>query len=288
MPNMTETKAEEIVSNFSIPPKPTVLMALQQELAKAEPDPVDFAEVIARDVALSAVVLKTVNSPMFGLKREMTNIRQAAVLLGTEKLNHLVTYFALRQAISGNASISLEKFWDNTMEVATMSQIVLKHFSNIVDVSPEALYAFGLFRDCGIPLMAMKFANYREVLAEANNSPAHIFTEVEEGHYKTNHAVVGFFVASSWGLPKSLSELVLRHHEPDFLTDQTVQESQKDLYALMKIASDAVSLYKYGKKDCEWPMVEDAVLAHFSLSDLDQQDLLADIQDEYHSQYGEL
>ncbi|MCX4187509.1 HDOD domain-containing protein [Methylophaga sp. OBS4] len=283
-----EAGAQQIIQEFRIPPKPAILIALQQELAKDDADPVDFADVIARDVALSAVVLKTVNSPLFGLSRELSDIRQAVILLGGDKLKHVVTFFTLRQSLSGRAAISLEKFWDNAMEVANISGIVARHLASQITCQADMLYAFGLFRDCGIPLMAMKYADYKTVLFEANHAPHHVFTDIEDDHYQTNHAVVGYFVASSWNLPKSLCELVLRHHDPEFMQDTQVSHSQKDLYALIKIASDVLTQYKYGKLDSEWPMVEDSVLAHFQLSELDHCDLLADIKDEYDSQFGAL
>jgi HD-like signal output (HDOD) protein len=286
--DVKQLKAEEIIEKFSIPPKPTVLTALQQELSKAEPDPVDYADIISRDVALSAVVLKTVNSPMFALKRELSDIRQAVVLLGADRLNHLVTFFALRQSFTGKSVISLEKFWDNTMEVATMSRFVLSYLADRCDVEADELYAMGLFRDCGIPLMAMRYSDYREVLNEANHSPHHSFTEIEDGHYGTNHAIVGYFVASSWNLPKDLCELILRHHDTSFLNDSLVSESQKDLYALIKIASMVATRYKYGVADSEWPLTREQVLTHFSLSDLDFQEMQADLLDEYEMQFGAL
>lgn len=283
-----QLKAEEIIEKFSIPPKPTVLIALQQELTKTEPDPVDYADIISRDVALSAVVLKTVNSPMFALKRELSDIRQAVILLGADRLNHLVTFFALRQSFTGKSVISLEKFWDNTMEVATMSRFVLNYLADRCEVEADELYALGLFRDCGIPLMAMKYQDYREVLNEANHAPHHSFTEIEDGHYRTNHAIVGYFVASSWHLPKELCELILRHHDPAFLSDSLVTQTQKDLYALIKIASAAATQFKYGVTDSEWPLTREQVLTHFSLSDLDYQEMLADLLDEYEMQFGAL
>lgn len=286
--DVKQLKAEAIIEKFSIPPKPTVLTALQQELTKTDPDPVDYADIISQDVALSAIVLKTVNSPMFALKRELSDIRQAVVLLGADRLNHLVTFFALRQSFNGKSAISLEKFWDNTMEVATMSRFVLNYLAECCDVEVDELYAFGLFRDCGIPLMAMKYSDYREVLSEANHSIQHSFTEIEDGHYGTNHAIVGYFVASSWHLPKALSELILRHHDLDFLTDSRVSETQKDLYALIKIASAAATRYKYGVMDSEWPLAKEQVLTHFSLSDMDFQEMMADLLDEYEMQFGEL
>jgi HD-like signal output (HDOD) protein len=174
------------------------------------------------------------------------------------------------------------------MEVATMSRFVLRYLADRTDVHVDELYALGLFRDCGIPLMAMRYDTYRDVLAEANRSPERCFTEVEESHYATNHAIVGYFVASSWNLPKPLCELILRHHDPLFLDDNMITETQRDLYALMKIASKAATRYKYDKTDPEWPMVEEAVLTHFGFSDLDFTDMMADLLDEYDTQFGEL
>ncbi len=257
-----DSKARDIIDSFRIPPKPALLISLQQELAKEDQNPRAYAELIIQDVALSAIVLKTVNSPVFGLKRELSDIRQAVVMLGADRLTHLVTYFALRQSITGKASISLEKFWDNTMEVATMSRFVLEQLDGKVDVDEDALYALSLFRDCGIPLMAMKYSDYRNVLYEANHSPHHC--------------------------PKSLCELILRHHDPNFLIDSLTTEEEKDLYALMKIASAAATRYKYGKTDSEWPMTSEAVLTHLGMSDIDFDEMMADLLESYHAQFGEL
>jgi HD-like signal output (HDOD) protein len=288
MDNIAENATLDVIENFNIPPKPKLLVSLQQVLSQKEPNPRDYADIISQDVALSAVVLKTVNSPFFGLKREISDIRQAAVMLGLDKLTHLVTFFALKQSARGQSAISLEKFWDNTMEVATISGFVREAFADRCQVDNDALYALGLFRDCGIPLMAMKFADYRDVLYEANHSPHHIFTEIEDGHYRTNHAVVGYFLASSWNLPKPLCELIQRHHDPDFLTDSRTSQAQKDLYALMKIASKAATRFKYNKTDAEWPMVAEQVLTHFHLSDIDFEDMMVDLYDNYQMQFGEL
>ena len=81
---------------------------------------------------------------------------------------------------------------------------------------------------------------------------------------------------------------MLRHHEADFINDDSVTDSQKDLYCLIKIASKAATRYKYGKIDAEWPMVKESVLARLGMSDIDYDDMMADLLDEYHSQYGDL
>jgi HD-like signal output (HDOD) protein len=280
--------AKQLIKKFRLPPKPEVLSALQQELAKAEPDPIDYADIISQDVALSALVLKTVNSPVYGLNKEFSDIRKAVILLGLESLNNLVTYTVLKQSMQGKASISLEKFWDNSMEIALMSRLVAIRMADIVRVKADELYALCLFRDCGIPVMAIKYEDYKSVLIEANQSEDTIFTDIEEQYYETNHAIIGYFISSSWNLSKSLCKLILRHHDPKLMIDARVSDSQKDLFALMKIASLAACQYRYHKQDSEWATVKDQVLSHFGLSDLEFNEILLDLTDEFEAQYGEL
>ena len=281
-------KASEIIGKFNIPPKPSLLSTLEKELVSGHYSPESLAEIISQDVALSGAVIKTVNSSLFGLRRNVADIRQAVVFLGVDWIKNLFSFFAMRQLSSSGSSISLEKFWDNTMEVANMSKIVLRHLEGVVSVDPEQLYSLALFRDCGLPLMAMKYANYKEVLSEANRSSHRCFTEIEDSHYDTNHATVGYFMASSWKLPSSLCQLVLRHHDESFLSDTTVSEGQKDLFSLIKISSAAAVRYKYQTLDGEWPLTSAAVLGRFQMSELDFEELILDSVDTYQSELAAL
>lgn len=172
------------------------------------------------------------------------------------------------------------------METANMVSILLAQLNLESDCPIEDAYAFGLFRDCGIPLMAMKYADYKETLMEANNNPETTFTDIEEAHYQTNHAIVGYFVANSWNLPKSLCQLILRHHEPDFLTSTDSNDLQKNLYALVKIASNALNQYKFMTDDSEWLLAKEPVLDYFGLTDFDYNDVEEDIKETFRVQFG--
>lgn len=284
--DIDQEKAKKIISGFQIPIKPQILAELQQEQAKPEPSPDAFAEVISKDVALSASILKTINSPTFGLNRSITDIKQSVIMLGTDNVANIASFFQLRSAFKGQSSISHEKYWDTAMETANMMGILLKQLNLKSNCPIEDAYAFGLFRDCGIPLMAMKFPTYKEILIAANTNPEKEFTSFEDDAYQTNHAVVGYFVASSWNLPKNLCQLILRHHETDFLTEAKGENSQKDLYALVKIASNALSQYNFMKDDTEWYLAKESVLDYFNLSEPDYQDIEDDIKEVFRTQFG--
>jgi HD-like signal output (HDOD) protein len=285
--DITPEKAEEIANNFHIPAQPIVLQQLQLEQAKADPSPNAFAEVIIKDVALSASVLKTVNSPLFGLNRTVTDIKQSVMMLGTNNIGTLATFFQLRSKFPGkNSAISLEKFWDVAMETANMVNIVMDYLHLKSDIPAEDAYAYALFRDCGIPLMASKYQTYKETLQQANSQPDTIFTEIEDQAYQTNHAIVGYFLAAGWHLPKPLCQFILRHHDNTFLEDANVDDHDKTLYALIKLAANVLSNYKYNSDDVEWPLAHDQVLHFFGLSEMDYSDLEEDVKESYSIQFG--
>lgn len=285
--DITETTAKNIIKGFQIPVKPQALADLQLEQAMPNPSPSAFAEVISKDVALSANVLKTVNSPLFGLKRTITDIKQSVMLLGCDNIINLTSFFQLQTAFNDKKSaISHEKYWDTAMETANMVNILLSQLNLQSECPVEDAYAFGLFRDCGIPLMAMKYTDYKETLMEANKNPEIIFTDIEEAHYQTNHAIVGYFVANSWNLPKNLCQLILRHHEPDFLNSTDSDDLQKNLYALVKIASNALNQYKFMTEDSEWLLAKEPVLEYFGLTEFEYNDLEEDIKESYRTQFG--
>ncbi|MCC5796182.1 MAG: HDOD domain-containing protein [Methylophaga sp.] len=279
---MSATLENTLPSGFEIPPQPAILQALRNEHAKKMPAMTAFAEIISKDIALAANVLKTVNSAQFGLPNKISDIRSAVVLLGMDAVENLVNFYELRKSLSGKASISLEKFWDQANHTAEM-MLMLHAALNMGDDScpKEDAYSFGLFRDCGIPLIAMKFPDYKQVLQTANNSPERVFTAVENDFYPTDHAVIGFFIAKSWHLPDTLIELILRHHDDSFLTDKTVAARQKTLYAMIKLASNILSHVKYQKPDSEWLLASAEALDWLKLSELDYEELHADLAERF-------
>jgi HD-like signal output (HDOD) protein len=283
--DIDDERAKEIIDRFRVPPKPDVLTELQYEQAKPDPDITAFADIIAKDVALSANVLKTINSPVYGLQRTITDIKQSVILLGFKNVSLLASYFLLKQTFNRNSSISHEKYWDTALQTANMMSLIIQHMNLASECPIEDAYSFGLFRDCGIPLMALKFEDYKETLMLANLNLTSVFTDFEDKKYNTNHAVVGYFVASSWNLPKPLCNLILRHHEIGFLDTSDAIGREKTLYALVKIASNVLSMHKFMTEDSEWLLSKEPVLEYFGLTEYEygvlEQDLLEDFAIEF-------
>lgn len=258
------------IGSLQIPPRPEVVTALMEEKDREEPNFKRIAKLITADVSLSAMMIKTVNSPAFGLDRKLASVPQALHLIGLKQVTSVATALVMRNLSSGGSSASLERFWDSAEKVALICARTAKQLSMATD---EA-YSYGLFHNCGIPLLMQHFPHYKEVLIAANCEEGMSFTACEEADVGTSHATVGYFLARSWNLPDELCQAILRHHELEVFDVTIVGDHMLDFIAIGHLAEHVHHLSARSSEDIEWRKFEDAVLKHFGLSDGDYQDIV--------------
>lgn len=213
--SITPEVVERTLKGITIPSRPQVLVKIQNGLKKDDPDPRAVGRFIGGDVGLCAAVLKTVNSPFFGLSRRISSADQAVSMLGIAATAQIVTSLALRAAIGGKAG-SLERFWDSSEKIAGMSS----HIASVIPRGPrDDAYCFGLFHDVGIPILMQKFPDYRQTLVLADSTSDRPLTAVEEERHATDHATLGYLVAKGWFLPEAICEAILYHHDESVFDD---------------------------------------------------------------------
>jgi len=147
-------------------------------------------------------------------------------------------------------------------------------------VPVDMLYSIGLFHDCGVPLLALKHQNYSQLLQKAKSLGSNSIA-LEEKYYKTNHATLGYYVASSWNLPKEICQLIAQHHDLGYLGFVKDQQAQL-IYAVLKIAENMVEKVKRYNPSPDWEHIQDDVLDIVNLSREDYADLEDDFSDFFH------
>ncbi|MCI2284900.1 HDOD domain-containing protein [Colwellia sp. MSW7] len=270
--DIDEQKIAKVVAGFHVPVRPEILSKIDNLMNEEDPNIEAVANLISSDVGLSATILKIINSPLYGMNRRISEIKQAVMMLGLNTINSLVTATLLKQSFTGKASISLERFWDDANDIANAMIFIGNKVKNNIPL--EMLYTIGLFHNCGIPLLALKYTDYKEVLIEANTANED-FIAVEEKHYRTNHAVLGYYISSSWHLPKEICYLILRHHDNSYLTS-SVDSEYKIAFATLKAAENIVERAKRFNYAPMWQESEGLLLDILGISSVDYADLEAD------------
>lgn len=201
---------ERSILDIGIPPCPIILDRFINEARRDEPDFNRLANIIGTDVGLSAGLIKTANSPFFGMRQRVRSVKEALAILGLKTASRTVAGLILRKAFPNVPN--MERFWDASARIALLSGWLAQQL-DIPGLRAEDTYTFGLFRDCGIPVLLGHLPHYEQVLKTANADAEHNFIEIENAQLSTNHAMVGCILAQSWWLPEEVCLAIRNHHD---------------------------------------------------------------------------
>lgn len=246
-----------------IPPCPELLVALRAEMDKEDPDPQSVADIAGRDVAMSASLIRTANSPYYARSQPVTSVNEALGLLGLRMSEKLLTAFLTRNSIQVSSPL-LEHFWDTS----TRRALAMAHIARqLYGVSPDLAYTCGLFCHVGIPILMLGVRGYAGTLTEALARQDRSFTETENAAHKTDHAVVGALVARTWRLSKPIYQAVRVHHDFTVLQDKTVLAEVRMLVAMGLVAEHLVTLHEGVGEQREWALYGPACLTSLAINE---------------------
>jgi HD-like signal output (HDOD) protein len=83
----------------NLPPLPGSILKIQQLTTAKEVNINDLIKVIASDPMLSANILKSVNSPLYGMSKEVSSIQQAVSLFGVSMIRSFAVAAAIKKAM---------------------------------------------------------------------------------------------------------------------------------------------------------------------------------------------
>jgi HD-like signal output (HDOD) protein len=267
-----QAEIERLLRGVDIPPCPAVLTRLQNECASPNASLSAIATIIGSDVALSASVLKVANSTAFGLNRKVSTVQQALPVLGMRAVSSMVAGIVLKNTLSGGDGPRMDRFWETTTQVAQLCARLTKEFRG---VPADLAYTFGLFHNCGIAVLMRRFPDYKETLQLANSAEEQSFTEIEDKHHATNHAVLGYLLTRNWGLSDDICNAILLHHDIEIFTsgaDATAAKA-RTLVSLSALAEYYVNSCQRLAEDASWQRMRTLVMTHLGINENDLFDL---------------
>lgn len=245
---VAEKSVDSLIKTIRIPPRPSLLADVQDELGGSDPDPRRLSGLIANDVSMSASLLKLANSPFYGLRLKATSVEHAVQLIGMRQCGLVLTGIIARQSVQ-TEKMPLEQFWDfSTKRAQAMSYLA----SRMRVCPPDVAHTFGLFCDIGIPLLMERFEDYQATLDLAAEAREVRFTEVEQDRHSTSHTSVGALMARTWGLPEQVTSAILLHHDYSALNDTATDDMVRALIALCVVAEFSIHKYHGRENQAEW------------------------------------
>lgn len=167
----------------------------------------DLANAIKLDPAISARLLRVVNSPVYGFAKQIDTITRAVNLLGMQAVNDLVTATTVGRTFSGMTMqlMDMSMFWRKSVLCALLAGRIVKSCG--IDDS-ERFFIEGLLRDIGHLVLYQTIPQRAQsALVEAGYLGAAL-AEVEQSSIGCDFAEVGAELVRSWGMPAQIEQAI--------------------------------------------------------------------------------
>jgi len=193
-------KAKILAKAENIPPLPLVVQDLLKLSRNDETSLKTIIDKIKTDQGITAKILKLINSPFYALRKEITSIEKASMLLGITSIKNVVLAISIEDFYKKNFSIygtTGAKLWEHSTNTATISEIIAKKLKFDTDAS----YLAGLMHDIGkvvlVDFLVKETRNYED----------------EKSQTGMTHMEVGTIILEKWGISKQIVNAVLNHHK---------------------------------------------------------------------------
>lgn len=201
---------ELVQSCTSIFTLPEIYLRVRDTVDNPDSTMDDLADVLKLDPAISARLLRMVNSPLYGSPKQVDTITRAITLMGMQAVKDLVTATSVGRTFSGMTIqlMDVPMFWRKSVFCALLAGRIAQGSCESVD--KERFFILGLLRDIGhLILYETVPQRAQSALIEAANLETSL-AEVEQSNIGCDFAEVGAELIRSWGMPVQI-ERAVRH-----------------------------------------------------------------------------
>jgi putative nucleotidyltransferase with HDIG domain len=213
-----------------LPPLPHVaqkIMSLTRDMEHLHAD--TLTTVISTDQALTAQILKSANSAYFGLRRDVTNVRQACTLLGFARIRSMAMTFVADGVFTAAGRLG-KQLWEHGVGAAVFARVLAEEVDR---AEVEDAFIGGLLHDVGkILLLKADPDEFNFSMLESADDAAMRLESEREG-FGVDHAQLGAYLGEKWGFPEKLVHAIARHHEPG---PPRIQSKYEAVVALANLA----------------------------------------------------
>lgn len=198
-----------------------------------------LADVLSKDAAMSAHVLRLANSPLYRGREPIVSLHQAAARLGTQKLRDVAVVVASESRLFRARGFEAEArhAFQHGLVCGLWAQEIARRLRGPV----EEAFLCGLLHDVGIPVLLQSACDR---LPNALELRAEVLQVVD-----ALHAGIGADLVRAWKLPAHLATAIGQHHG----------QTDSVLAAIVVLADD---LADFTENDVDDDAIVERVLAH--------------------------
>jgi HD-like signal output (HDOD) protein len=196
-----------ILEARNLPALPSAVSEITRMLRSPYSSSERIAWVIERDQALSAKVLKVVNSPIYGFPGRISSVKHALVLLGVNVIRGIIISSAIFDAMNK----TMMGLWEHSV-ACSLASVEIAKASGLEH--PEEYSVMGLLHDVGKMIFYMQIPEVKHEIDIMVKREDILFMEAEKKLLGFGHDKINAWLCTHWNLPLNLKEALICHHSP--------------------------------------------------------------------------
>ncbi len=201
MSKLAEKVQKELIQaidndDLVLPTLPEVALKVREAAEDPDIGIAQLSKVIGNDAALTARIVKVVNSPLLRTNREITDLQMAVARLGINYTCNLATGLAMEQMFQATSDVvdrKMREVWNKSTEIAGICHVLCKHYTRLL---PDQATLAGLVHQIGVLPILTYAEDHNELLADSI-SLNHVIEQI--------HPIIGDRILRTWEFPEQIA-----------------------------------------------------------------------------------
>lgn len=179
-----------------LPTLPEVALKVREAAEDPNIGTPQLSKVIGNDAALTARIIKVVNSPLLRTNKEITDLSMAINRLGINYTCNLATGLAMEQMFQATSDVvdrKMREVWNKSTEIAGICHVLCKQFTRLL---PDQATLAGLVHMIGA-LPILTYAEDHNELLSDSISLNHVIEQI--------HPIIGDKILRTWEFPEQIA-----------------------------------------------------------------------------------
>ena len=205
-----------------LPTLPEVALKVREAAEDSDISIPQLSKVIGNDAALTARIIKVVNSPLLRTNKEITDLQMAVGRLGINYTCNLATGLAMEQMFQATSDVvdrKMREVWNKSTEIAGICHVLCKHYTRLL---PDQATLAGLVHQIGVLPILTYAEEHSELLADSI-SLNHVIEQI--------HPMIGDKILRTWDFPELIAMV------PSQYLDFTRDSAKVDYVDIVQVAT---------------------------------------------------
>ncbi len=212
---MPKLNAHDLIDgNLKLPSLPDIYFQVSRMINDPRFSLEDVSQVILKDPALSARLLKLVNSSFYGFQSRIDTISRAIVVIGIDELKNLILVTSVIDSFQNIPTdlVNMTDFWMRSIRCALLARCLAK---KSFFLHSERLFVAGLLHDIGSLVLYLKFPQQSALVLKQAANERQILPSLQQDIIGVDYTQTGSALIQSWQLPESLVTAVACQLQPE-------------------------------------------------------------------------